>query len=418
VPSPFHAQFVPVRRSRRGLSRRFASVAFLAAVLPVAAFAFLRLVYPSDEGIEVVTTLVWVGAWLAVVPLAAAISAVLSSRFQDGHCTVEAEDGELRLTSPAFDHRIYPRGSMRNVMALANMRHGVAIEVARGDTLELELPTAAAEEELIAALGFGANDRRLVVDLGGPRAPLQLGCVSVVASGALTLFSACIVGSLPGSNAVSNHIDSLMPLLFVAVSLFIVGIFRKGRVTVGADGILVERPFRKRFIPADAIRKAETQQDRLALTLDERGKMSVLALPTDREAGPGLLAARIQTLLEGRSGATVIASALVARGGRTLAEWKEQLKKLIAGTAGYRAETAPVDVLLRTAESSALPAEQRLGAAMAIGLSDDAQAKERVRVAVEGIANEKLRVAMGEALDGKLDEASVEAALGDAKGSS
>src|SRR5262249_2647105 len=148
-----------------------------------------------------------------------------------------------------------------------------------------------------------------------------------------------------------------------------------------------------------------TSPQGVVLTLTEGAGFRTVTLTANQGERAAAVRQRIAEAVQtaSRAGAEA-ASELVARGGRPSSAWREALRKLAVG-GGYRGETVSPDALLRAAENADAPVEQRLGAAMAIGLGADEDAKRRLRVAVEGIANARVRVAMELAVDGAEDEA-------------
>ena len=69
-----------------------------------------------------------------------------------------------------------------------------------------------------------------------------------------------------------------------------------------------------------------------------------------------------------------------------------------------------MDTLLKTAADADAPAELRVGAALAIAQSGDEDARKRLRIATEGIANEPVRLALEAAAERDAeDEAIAEA---------
>jgi CO/xanthine dehydrogenase FAD-binding subunit len=101
---------------------------------------------------------------------------------------------------------------------------------------------------------------------------------------------------------------------------------------------------------------------------------------------------------------------VLARGADSIGAWRERLRKLVAPAEGYRQRTVPVDTLLKTAADAESPAELRVGAALAIAQSGDEDARRRLRIATEGIANEPVRLALEAAAEADAeDEAIAEA---------
>ena len=398
-----------MRRSRRGWARLFASGLLAMALAPVAVYTLARTF--GVPGVAELAVSSWVLCWLLGAPLAALASVLASLPLSRGTGRVEANATELRFEVPGARPRVVPRDDIESILSRDGFEYGVEIALSNGDALELVLSSDAQERAIIDALGFGTLERRAVVALGGPRSALRVGCGGLLLAVLTTMFSACglALTDVP-YHVVGDNIGDVMAFVFVAASLFFVGVLRPGRVIVGADGLVLERRFRKTFIPVAWLFGAELSERGVVVSINQNGAIRQLVLTSERN---GSLVKRIGDAIRAKEDRPrVRMSALLARGGRSLEAWREGLLGLASGSGGYRGEAAPLDLLCRTASSAALPAEQRLGAAIAVGLAGDPESKRQLRIAVEGIANEKLRIAMNGALEGDLEEEALQDALG------
>jgi hypothetical protein len=98
------------------------------------------------------------------------------------------------------------------------------------------------------------------------------------------------------------------------------------------------------------------------------------------------------------------------RGGRALAEWREHLARAM-NESSYRQRAATVDEAAAVLHSAEASPEQRVGAALALRVAG--QPKERIRVAVDGAVDDRVREALeavAEASDAE-DDVVIEKAL-------
>lgn len=414
----FSAPLVRATRSRRRWSRFFARAALASAVGPiVAAIVAGVLDWLGVETLGFALT-AWLVGWLVLTPLSSVAALIAGSRFGLGADTIEVTDDELRLTG-ARAPRIIPLGAVEGALSVMGNEDEVEIVLAGGDVLRLSLPNREAPAELVSALGFGADARRTVLTTGDDHAALSAGCWGVFHGSLLTVVATCGLAALASSvRPIGQILGYLIAGIFVGASVLIAKLLAPRRIVVGTDGVLVEKAFRRLFIPLSSIRHVQT---------DHRGVVTVVTPSGGSKAGRGeraitltsdtgrravALEQRIQDALAlARPRRVEAPSALIARGGRSIAEWREGLRRLVAGEGGYRGERVSIDALLRAAESPEAPVEQRVGAALAIGMSEDGEARKKLRVAVEGIADDTLRAAMDRAAEGEEDAAAIEEAL-------
>lgn len=111
------------------------------------------------------------------------------------------------------------------------------------------------------------------------------------------------------------------------------------------------------------------------------------------------LDARLASSLAG----TGLRAALLRRG-RPLDEWRAALQKL-SGAGGYRGGSLPVEPLLSAVRDDRLGAEERIGAALALGGRSAPEHREKLRIAAREVRTTALRLAVDHVLDGTIDEA-------------
>jgi len=183
-------------------------------------------------------------------------------------------------------------------------------------------------------------------------------------------------------------------------------------IHVGADGILRTSLGTRRFYPYADITRFEVKSGSVRLWLNS-GKAVDLAL------GQGFGQTQCQAFLArvlpahaaSLAGEPLINTvALVARGGRTAADWLEALGGLLRGDAeSYRSNAIPAENLWRVADDPAAEETARVGAAVALRASLDEEGRARLLQIAEASASPKVRVALRAAASVEGDEALVEA---------
>ena len=185
------------------------------------------------------------------------------------------------------------------------------------------------------------------------------------------------------------------------------GMTMSGAVTIGTDGIAVK--YGRRFIPwsdvVDLERMAPPQNETVSrgflvhtrtgetirvLTIDDRFRDGAYE-------GDHLFDAACAARGAAHKREPTVARVSLLRGGRSVRDWIAALR---AERDGYRvAATMSEDDLVRTLEDPTAPEEVRAGAAARLAaLGKDDQRRMRIRVAAEGVAEPRLRVAIDAAL--------------------
>ncbi len=204
-------------------------------------------------------------------------------------------------------------------------------------------------------------------------------------------------------------------ILFAGVS-FLVPTY----VTVGADGLFVERRGRSRFLPFVKIASIETHRtypDAVVVTLDGGEEVTLRTSIQDKASlaekdrvDQRALLARARASLEafraGTHGGDV--AFFLKRGGRSAKDWMESLENLRLER-GYRETHLSDDQLWAVLEDPAASPEERAAALIALRGGVDEEGKVRRRIALEASAEPRLRVVLTAAE--KDDPAALEAAL-------
>jgi hypothetical protein len=200
------------------------------------------------------------------------------------------------------------------------------------------------------------------------------------------------------------------PRLFAAVAAYmaIAGItatvFRiASRVAVGVDGVLVKGTSRTRFYAYRDLDSARVANGDLELL--RRGSVVVrLQLHGADAVRRDAVLARIQENLERvKRGEHAVAAQLVSSSS------KDQLARVAAGGADYRAASLSREALWALIEGPAVGSEARRAAAEALAKTNDVAERARLRVAAEHCADPSVRIALVELAEGVAREGDPEA---------
>ncbi len=243
------------------------------------------------------------------------------------------------------------------------------------------------------------------------------------------LFPAFILGIL-------TRVPAMIPAFFIPVVFTVLSIALSmsipGPVVVGADGVSVRGPFRRRFISLDGVKDAFAIEDaglssRMMLVRfvgDGGGIVDELVVANLKKNGFETVSARYRSTAEAlaervreaiaaraEAGTTFDPHAL-ARQGRHPATWLRALVALRDGAETFRAVPPPPRAsLLEAVEDPRLPASIRAAAAVAAVAPGDDEARVRVRIAAEAAASPELRAVLEAAASDASDEASLAEAL-------
>lgn len=406
---------------RRRLSDRAARVGVGLIVLPVALMMLgvaMSAISPSlwrsvRDAYTVSVGAGWAGSWLLFAPLSFLVSLFASLRARLPHKGLSVKDGSLTLDGAS--PRTFDRKEIDGALVVMPNKAPAHAEIVlrSGDVLHVEAGSnedATPYHALVDALGFGGKRRRASLPLGSTRGLLQRGLAAVGAGLAATIIGSLLVFNLTTSMPTALFITGAIFLLTVLVVAQIEG---PHRVVAGADGLVVERLFGKTFLPRRHIFGVEKIEGGVSVLLrGEDETIRQVPLPADSPDRSQALLRSLRDALEGDSGEEAgPQAALLTRGGESIAKWRERLRKLVATEGGYRARRLPVDMLVRTARDPSAPTELRIGAALAIAGTDDEDAKARLRIATEGVANEPVRTALEAAAEAEAEDEAIAAAL-------
>jgi hypothetical protein len=298
----------------------------------------------------------------------------------DGARLVEAKDLLHAVPMPTSDAAqgmlahvvLTPRGMWRGPFDIAV----ASMDLARALVLALDKSTNQSVARFPAVVERGPLDRLLTASVG-------FGAVVSLAS----------LVWLAGMHSFTIWWFFSLPLAVIA------SLFRR-TVVVGGEGIYLPprtRIGKKAFVPYASL--ASVRREQQAVVLQTNGGKPLRLVPRDphgdRVANDLLSAALAERIEEARAEWAARGEAqlspLLARGGRSVADWLIALRSLGESAAGFRAAALPADTLLRIAEDPRAGAGERAGAAASlVGHLDDAGAA-RVRVAAEVCASPELR---------------------------
>jgi hypothetical protein len=352
---------------------------------------FLLATWLSATGLAVLAAALKQRAWRADGRLA---------RAGGDLAVVGGSDGARRLRCAEVEAAIVVRGPA-----------STWVELSLGDGQQLVASVENADEarDLLGRTGIdpGRRRARLEIDRVARWVPVltALGLSFVLAPALLPIGAASAAGAV-----------AWVALLAASLSAALVA-SSAVEVVVGTDGLQLTRGRTRRFIPLEGVRAARASVGGLELIHDD-GRAEHVALywmaSPERIARRDAIVASIEEALGARRAADEAATGVgeaLARGDRSLAEWRSAVDALVRG-AGYRARSLTSDVLSRIVEHPALPVDRRIGAALALAARGDLDGPDRIRVAARSCAEERVRIALEQVADGAVEDAAIEEALG------
>jgi hypothetical protein len=350
------------------------------------------------------------GAVALVFPLFSVIAAALYAR----RAARVRRGGEITLQPSGLElDRSGERRSIEVTDIEAAYRAPVSpvavLRLRGGEEVALELGDDGVVDRVLRHLEMAPGQRAIVARLRAQLGAFTLGLLAWTAA----LFVAAPLLAL-------SYGPLLYALALVAAPILVVRRFGRPRVVVGSDGLRTLGVPRPRFVPYEDIGAVSVVQiadsvgrryaddpagGTLGIVVKTRaGKRMVLpTIGQSREAIDGL-AHRIRSNMRAATQAGARALAALERQGRSVKEWRGNLRRLALSPGGFRDQAlAPEDVEGLLADPSA-PFEQRVGAALLLRESADEGARKRIRVAAEGTADPMLREALEAACADEVDE--------------
>ncbi len=321
------------------------------------------------------------------------------SRVKPGEVLINASGvvvaGKLALAKGAIASAyLQPRSGERPVVRVRSRRLGGSLDILTRDE--------AHGRELLTALGQDASRTvaKFRVRSGVENKTMRL--VWGAAAGVLWVVLRFTSIAHPWA------LGALLALWAVAIATS----FLPTTLTVGADGVLIEKLWRRRFVPFSAIESigaSAAHADAIVLYLrDGKGEIEIRTRPNDKKT-------TIRSAREARDAArerlaqafaaygarerSDDSAALLTRGSRTNEEWLGTLKTF-KGDAGYRAPVIPDEHLWRIALDPSAEPSARAGALVSLRDSLDDEGHARVRAAVDACASPRVRIALDAATKG------------------
>jgi hypothetical protein len=369
---------------REGLSQRLGWIATLSAVIPCVA----SMAIPA--GLEPIGPLLLVAMAASPVFALAAIAFRWPMRRRDE--VVRVADGHLVFGSGSSSRRI-PLGEIVHGWHLPGVPDRVEWKLRDGIVARVEVGDALQAERLLHASGVDIRRNAVSVQLGSGPGLFALGALGFVVSICpATMIAAMFERSTPAMEGLRGPLWLALITAGIATAI---ALFAPPRVTIGADGIAVVRKFGTRFVPYGEIEQVINDPLEIILTLKSRRvvRIPLSEIPLDQRRAliRRIDDARLAT--RWRVDASVAAEVL-ERNGRSLAEWRAALSSILRGNESYRSSAIRGEDLARVLDDPTAPAEQRIGAALALAGGGGHDGVEKVRVAARACASQPLRVAL------------------------
>lgn len=337
-----------------------------------------------------ITSLVAVLAWPLLI-----ISYILSLTQSSFHATLEVSKTELTLLTKGIERKAIPRSKIAGALVVDREVFGsfvptVEIELTNGDVLTARLADPRSAHAVVTALGFGVGGKRVHASLAKPTRRLWHALFGVIAYVIATTMMAFTVATDGGSGRLFELMYAAYPLLALLLYAGMRRAFRAPEITVGDDGVLVKRNLLRRFVPRSEISLVSAAHGRGLVIERTDGERIVVAGSLIDDARRSA----IGRVIEERAGPRAASADRLAhydRAGRDVAAWREHLARAMQ-QGSYRENAATVDEAVAVLRSAQASAEQRIGAALALRVAGEP--KERIRVAAEAAADERVREAL------------------------
>lgn len=282
----------------------------------------------------------------------------------------------------------------------------VVLETRGGDVWRANLDVERGLE-VLASVGLGARDRTLAIKRRKGGSVVATLLLVLLASPVLLLPTVFAARALPRS-----AVGIFGLLLVLRAGAAILGRLQPSSLAIGADGVAWREGWRRRrrFIPHRDIENVSLESAGVlagqVLVLET--KQGVVRVPLGPLA-PDRLAATVAHVKAAHGEAHAAMDAL-ARGGREFEAWKADVEALLRE--GYRQARVPKVRVLETLEDPHAPADQRLGAAMALASTDPKRAHEVAREVARACADRELAEALEALVEARLDAPRAERVAG------
>jgi hypothetical protein len=402
----------------RMLVRDFGSTGVVARLTSkvLAALLILMLLVVTGMPLRNMTSEILAGLWLVLAGGSLVLLVVLCvvwlvalRRRVSGAGEIRADARTMRLR--LHDQEDTPAHHVEHAWARGHfvvfrLRGGREVQVPRADVRD--------EEGLLDLLARG--DPSAATRFPLHRAHLLWHDAPVVVYGALTAFALLGTVSRPYLIMLLSALGFSVTLAIALLARALAGAAPTGALVVGADGLRIERGGRARFLSFADISTVHPMPRGMVLTL-RSGKVLRLHLVPSRLLSPRSASSPLDQLARKRVAAAYelvahqldeygVARALPAHApatAPTVEGWRRAIgAALHALGSSYRGGGLTPAGAAEIAADPRVPRPQRIGAALAVADSSDAEARQRVRIAAGLCADEDLRVALEEAAEGEL----------------
>ncbi len=275
------------------------------------------------------------------------------------------------------------------------------LRLRNGDVLDVNLASEQESEQLLDALGLDAERRSTSIDTGTTGHRIGLGCSFSVGLFLVTAGAMSWLDPTPSGNRES--ISALALILVCVGGAALAHRFSGSQVTVGTDGVRIERGLWKRFVSYEHLSTVLGVDYGIQLLAHDGSKIFVSVIDHDVRDALIERITRARMASKGHAAALAWVEAL-DRKGRSFEVWRAALQKLAQAGPSYRSSAPTREGLLQVLEDAKSSVERRLAAALALSKGATPEVKERIRVAAESTALEPVRVALAHIAQDAEDE--------------
>jgi len=198
--------------------------------------------------------------------------------------------------------------------------------------------------------------------------------------------------------AAGRSSSAALALVVVGIIVLVVGSALPTRVTVGADGVLLQWLGTMRFVRWSSVADIQSFEHGTVLAL-AKGEWLTLRMPAAHEQHHADRDAMLERMREawrahGQGRSDQAAARLVRRAGGRTREWVRAVRAIATSWDGYRAAGIPNDRLWSIVEDPSAGRASRTGAALALAQSLDVDGRARLRGAACSCAEPRLRIAL------------------------
>lgn len=326
---------------------------------------------------------------------------------------VGVDSRSLYVIQQGKERRI-PRGLITEGMVRPGAAHELELHLSSGEILQMGFSAEGADDAqaVLEALDLGPEKRRVAITLGEPgshawRKVMGAGCALLV--GTFSGIAAVAFTIMANSDTALAIVGRSWVFVVLGLTLFVLRSVRYTEIIVGAEGLVVKEPWSTKFIHYAGLRAVDIDNGKLVLRRVGRRDVVVTGASSSAIDAAAL---RVNEAMErARRTEPVERTDWLDRRGRSLANWRASVIAALRPAGGYRAPAHAPDDALRILADPRARAEQRIGAALALVGSGEKGAEEKVRIAAEACANDKLRIALSQVTGEEPDHAAIEAAF-------